>query len=516
MFEAKKLLEEFSVENNAYIYPDWEGVGYRIDEIFSSKEEVATAWMEVSRAWTASIRQTLGANYGHYETSNFLIVCDVKIKDNESVGKVCESSLTSILEYFGGKIDDAGYGKHVVLIFNKLDDYYKYCSDFCSDGSQPVSSGMCITRGYTHIAIPYTGSFFQMKEIMTHELTHALLVNFEVPNWLNEALAMRLEGDTDSWHNDGFAREQKDDFNRFLEYWNPETIQKFWSGEIWAELDEAEHGYNLSKALWRVIERELQITQSEVYNLVRTVEYKDAGAKAFQELLGCSLGDLVSSFLGEGKWEPDQKYLDQQQFQYLKSQEFLDEIKHFESIEMEKIPAMSVQELKPSTVLSSLFQKLEVNTIGEFIKSSAKEIYLYRDIVNECRLEIESKLWCLELSMLYEEQLHEVCSLLSNLQGARIKGGSLNGEECVMYLETEHIGGLIHPDYKEFRIEFSEFQDYGFECAESSEVISATEVFELGLDIDSVEVCTGTLLVSCENDEISGDLRISMVERSGL
>ena len=148
------------------------------------------------------------------------------------------------------------YGKHAVLRFTENDDYYRYTAYFDPDGDWAGSSGKCIRNtGYMHIAYPYDGGQSGERQALAHELTHNLLYSFPLPLWLEEALAMLFERDIAGGPALFINREMADQHRA---YWNPATIQDFWSGKSFSTADAQYLSYTLARILLDFIVTDVQ------------------------------------------------------------------------------------------------------------------------------------------------------------------------------------------------------------------------------------------------------------------
>jgi len=285
-----------------FCHPDWRAISDCIERGLPEKEW-NSAWQAVSRAWVDRIRDTLAGAYQVYETANFLILSGAPKRVIRDACSSYEDALKRILRNLEGAASHEGFGKHVVLMFADLDDYYGYISYFYSDGEHPMTGGVCLGgEGYMHFAFPTT-DYSTYRTVLVHELTHGCLTHLPIPAWLNEALAMRMEQLICG--SDTFALDQET-YDKHSAHWNAETIQQFWSGESW-EIpgDSFELSYNLAQVLWRKIEVDLAAPRDAILQFICGAVAADAGDAACQTVFDISLGDLVMNFLGDGPWPPE-------------------------------------------------------------------------------------------------------------------------------------------------------------------------------------------------------------------
>jgi hypothetical protein len=285
-----------------FCYPDWQSIGTIIFEHFPESDWHA-AWQEAAQCWMNRMRQNLGGKYQVYETVNFMILSEAPLHVIKDACRSFEDALKQILASLNEVTSDVGYGKHVVMMFASLNDYYKYIAYFYPKGDWPMSGGICLSGdGYTHYAFP-TIDYSSYRTVLVHEMTHACLGHLPIPTWMNEALAMRMEQVICS--SDIFQIDQEI-YDKHTAHWNHETIQQFWTGDSWhIPGDSFSLSYNLAQVLWRKIETDLNAPRSAILQFIVDAHYEDGGEAAFQNTFGLSLGDLVTDFLGEGTWAPE-------------------------------------------------------------------------------------------------------------------------------------------------------------------------------------------------------------------
>lgn len=285
-----------------FVRPDWEAMAGVIEQSVP-KSEWNFAWESVSRSWIEQIRRKLGGKYQIDETSNFMILSEAPARIIKEACRAYEEALRRILVSLQGVALDEGYGKHVVLMFTNLDDYYGYISYFYPEGEHPMTGGVCLSGdGFVHFAFP-TPDYSSYRRVLVHELTHGCLGHLPIPVWVNEALAMRMEQLICA--SEGFHLDHEI-YDKHTSFWNAETIQQFWQGSSWKISGDAfELSYHLAEILWRKIEVDLGASRSEICQFILDTHWEDAGEAACRANFDLSLRDLVADFLGEGPWAPD-------------------------------------------------------------------------------------------------------------------------------------------------------------------------------------------------------------------
>ncbi len=277
------------------IKPDWDAIALRLGDQLSH-DQLNSEWTKECNRWLELIANKFGEDYRIKDTANFSIMSNENERYVRVFSEFLERSLKRILITLDGIASNDGYGKHVALIFQDVDHYYEYIDMFFPDeGEFGLSSGMFINEGYGHFVFP-SQDINIAEPIAVHELTHACLAHLSIPIWLNEGLAVLMEDVLAGMHlqinNEIFARHQH--------YWNQETIQGFWSGKSFSAIDE---GQELSYHLAHILVRNISSDLSAFVKFANNANYVDAGEAAAQEYLGCSLAQIVGSFLGEGDWQ---------------------------------------------------------------------------------------------------------------------------------------------------------------------------------------------------------------------
>ncbi|MCP5538458.1 MAG: hypothetical protein H7A51_19770 [Akkermansiaceae bacterium] len=289
--------------------PDWDAIEACINKAIPEKYR-NDAWAQAARQWLELVAGQLDGDYICEESQNFIVLTESSKRLARDVCKFYEKALKTIIKYLPGVASDDGYGKHVVMMFTKEDDYYRYIMYFYPDGEHPMSGGVCLSGdGYTHYAFPLNETDPSgYRGTLVHELTHGCLEHLEIPTWLNEAIAMRMEHALCGSSPLDLDREQ---YRRHKEYWNAATIQQFWAGSSWSIVEDGfELSYSLAKIIWRKFEKDLRAPQSAILEFIATANHADAGEGACRRLFDLSLGDFVADFLGEGPWAPDpERYL---------------------------------------------------------------------------------------------------------------------------------------------------------------------------------------------------------------
>jgi hypothetical protein len=139
--------------------------------------------------------------------------------------------------------------------------------------------------------------------MLAHELTHNCVVHLKLPLWLNEGLAMLFERTVAATSRPMMDYELKE---RHLAFWNPDNIQEFWSGISFQKPgDSNELSYSLSEITLTLLMEQ----KGDWGAFLKQADWGDAGQTAAIECLGSDLGNVMSTFLGEGDWRPRRKVM---------------------------------------------------------------------------------------------------------------------------------------------------------------------------------------------------------------
>ncbi len=508
---SKELIDKHSIEQDGFIYPNWDSIGEVVDGEFA-EADYDGIYHQLACEWLRKIKLSLGGEFTVLESSNFLILCDEKPHIEKNLAYHCERSLKLILDEFGGELADEGYGKHVLIVFKTTEEYYAYTRFFSSGNSEPMTGGMCIYSGYTHIALPYIANDMSPVGEIAHELTHALMFQYELPNWLDEAVAMRMEDI--ALEQDGLYLDEKR-VQAHREHWNEKTIQEFWSGEVWYKAADAFGlSYELARILWIKIAVDIDATKAEIIEFIKTVNRDDSGNAAFKAIFNYSLGDLVEDFLGEGNWAPDEEYILSKKNVLESIPEWIQEVAELKKQEENELLLRSVREMKPSLALGEYLQKLGVETIGDLVNVSADRVYEYREVAREQNNEIYVKLNELGIYMKHEEDLFNVCEVFSVLSDGKLVGGYTERNGCVLHLEIPYLAEMIAPNFKQFKIEILGFGGYVYEPLKvtgegngqeklrvGGECLSLEELVRSDMELVNAQVDLGRVIIGCMNKQ---------------
>lgn len=296
--ELPPLELEFGMDHGLS-HPEWEKF-WQLANARLPRTRLDAAYRRAVRDWLRQLREDLGGTYCCYETKNFLFLGAEGRRVSDVLLAYAEKSQEVIAAQIGKLAPRDVYGKQVLLVLSDADDYYTYISHFYPDGTHNASSGVFITAGgYTHIAMPFH-FVYSAKAVITHELVHNNLFHLPIPTWLNEGLAQRIESIVVSRP----LRLDREMAQRHHEFWDEESLQRFWAGLAFHEPGESvELSYNLGLLLVE----SLIAPGAAFLDFVAEADWRDGGQDAAVRILDRDLGEAVGGLLGEGNWRPNRK-----------------------------------------------------------------------------------------------------------------------------------------------------------------------------------------------------------------
>lgn len=276
--------------------PDWDEISRRI---YSRPDSTwSESWHAWARRWLDAMLEHLHDGYRIAESDNFFVLSAQEDRYVELLSAFLERALGRIVADLEGIASDEGDGKHVVLIFDEQETFYRYKAYFYpEEGEFILSAGTFLNLTYGHFTFP----FLEMSEAeatSAHELTHACLRHLPLPLWMDEGFAVTME---DEICGSAPLRMENERFAEHARFWNEVTIQEFWSGQAFNRTDE---GSDLSYELARYCIRSLAHDYPTFVRFANAARFEDGGEAAAFDSFGGSLGGLIQQFFGAGNWSP--------------------------------------------------------------------------------------------------------------------------------------------------------------------------------------------------------------------
>ena len=300
MFSQVPDFKAWFPDSEGFPRPDAKAIEKWIRQNVSS-DRLNDAWQGIMRAWLQRICERLGKSYVVTESAHFHLLSELDAKKQKELLSFLEQARARVLRQLGDISLTERPGKHVIMRFSDEDEFYRYTSWFDVEGEYAGFGGRFHGGDCAHIAYPHSDVSGADYRTLVHELTHDLLESFPHPAWLGEALAMAFEGDDAQTGGPLVTRELADEHRA---YWNPRTIQEFWQGISFGDVEGQKLAYSLASILLNLIATEVRPPQAQFRDFVLHADGKDAGQSAAREYLDIDLSDLVATFLGPGEWAP--------------------------------------------------------------------------------------------------------------------------------------------------------------------------------------------------------------------
>lgn len=264
-----------------------------------AKSNLYEAWDSIAQMWLQALRDRLGDSYSIDAEAEFGMLSTLKQHQAAATLRHAVSAKRTMQDYLRALPSPNFLGPHVIIALDTVRDFASYIAPFFSDGEYGRPGGICIRTGYMHMVFPPT-RIDALQSGITHELTHVMLAQLNLPSWLEEGIAQTLQslvGGYSLFHLDHEMAA------RHRDYWSRNGLQNFWSGRSFYNQDDGcELSYNLSQVLVRNLSTDYP---SVFFKFVADAKREDAGDSAIQSHMGLRLGDCAAQFLGKGDWSPD-------------------------------------------------------------------------------------------------------------------------------------------------------------------------------------------------------------------
>lgn len=288
--------------------PDWKAIDDCLRADFPHLDPDAL-WTRLADEWMSRAADALGEGWCVDESRNFLLLSTFPQARARYVLQFLEETFHHLREFLPVEVTGTLLGRCPVLAFDDHDRFVAYLADFYpgEEGEWSAPGGVYLNRGYGHIALPplLEDAFVPaLKTVLSHELTHALLMALPLPLWLNEAMAMTAEAEIT--RHDSHPLDQEV-IRRHRAYWNAERMQAFWKGDSFVFPDEgSELSYSLARFLFKALLDGGRTKRPQIAELLTTASYHDAGFGAVETIFGAHLDELLRDFLGPGDWRPSE------------------------------------------------------------------------------------------------------------------------------------------------------------------------------------------------------------------
>ena len=280
-------------------HPRWQRVQRWLDSLPPAQRH--DAWLACERAWVAWLRDVLGPGYEVHESGHALLLTTQTVRQASlTLAFIADAKarVAGLLEELAQPPDT---GKEILLLFRDQDDYYRYVAHFYpAEGQFAASSGMHLDDGCSHFAA-WEHDLRGLEPVIVHEMVHNLVGHLLMPAWLNEGMAVNAEERLTSAGADYWSLRALE--QRHRAFWQPATIQDFWSGQCYSQPGEPSRlAYDLGRILVSALSRDWAAFK----RFVATANVDDAGAEAARTVMEVELGEMVRAFVDgpAGDWSP--------------------------------------------------------------------------------------------------------------------------------------------------------------------------------------------------------------------
>jgi hypothetical protein len=230
--EEKVLEQGFRVEEG-WVRADWNVLGAYLRQRLAPKE-LDDGFMEVCHRWLERNRALRAPAYRLYETPHFLVLSAQERGEARGLCATAERVHGELERLVPCDPRERGHGKRVILVLANRESYYDYIAPFYPPGAFATSAGICLWKGYMHVAIPLPCS--HLPAVVAHELTHVFMRPHEPPRWLDEGIAQWMERHL------GGGKERQIKGRRkaeHLAYWRRVGIGAFFAGRTFDDPEDA-------------------------------------------------------------------------------------------------------------------------------------------------------------------------------------------------------------------------------------------------------------------------------------
>lgn len=250
------------------------------------------ALASAKQVWLLHFREALGDKYSLLQSDSAALISPLEGKIADATLEYLNRTRIRVSKALDGIAVFRAEDKDILIVFENEEQYYEYISFYYpDDGDFATSSGMFLSEGCAHFVIAQS-DLHAIEPIIAHEMTHAGLAHLSLPLWLDEGLAVNLEGRLSMGTPNLYTPMEMRAMH--LEFWGEDEIQQFWSGESFARTDE---GNLLSYDLARILVEQFSRNWAGFKDFVLAADRADSGAAAASLFLGVQLGSSVAALL---------------------------------------------------------------------------------------------------------------------------------------------------------------------------------------------------------------------------
>jgi hypothetical protein len=286
-------------DGHGFPIPDWKAVNEWAD---GAGIDSAAARNLARRTWLLHLRDTTGGGLHVVETRDSMVLSSFEPRVALAAARYVSDVRGRIVRLLEGIAEFPAGEQSVMLVFDSREDYYRYVANYYpDDGEFAFSGGMFINAGCPHF-VGEKNDLSVLEPVIAHEMTHNSVAHLSLPMWLDEGIAVNTE--TRLAFQPANHQDAIDKINKHREFWTPERVQEFWSGQSFLRTDEGnELSYDMARHIVELLGRDW----SSFTRFARAAQREDGGAAAAREVLDLDLGQLAATAIGmreQKGWSP--------------------------------------------------------------------------------------------------------------------------------------------------------------------------------------------------------------------
>lgn len=298
--ELRELLAKHSAVRFGFSRPDWDAIRTAVKAAGADFTKLATG---LARMWMDRTAEEFGDGGRTDVAGTRTYALMPRTAATEAAMQWVEDSIQELHVLLAGIVPEQG--EHLaVLLFDDDDAFVNYVSDFfLEDGEDDEDRYELAHSGSNHVLagfpqiVAYVGDG-HMQASLAHGLACWILSDLNLPHWLGTGIVQSMETllSKSGWRPSAY------DLDVARGTWDPESIQRFWSGVSFSdEASDPSHtmAYVFAQSLSRSYDRLVRFVSCP------NLSTRDGGDAAFRKEYGHGLEDLAAQFLGPGSWAPD-------------------------------------------------------------------------------------------------------------------------------------------------------------------------------------------------------------------
>ncbi len=262
-----------------FVHPEWNS--YLKAGGLNHLDPRSSLVKEGLRVWAERLKDAFrfsGNSVQVKKSKHFMVFSSLESEELEQLLKRAEEFYSQFMSSPLKEIIDEDLVIPLILFRDKelMLDYTEHYVNLNNQNLGLNTAGFFLTSAeYPQIILHESDDYYAIERTLSHELTHFILRDFNLPVWIDEGLAMTFE-------HIHFPKEGGMNYFDIREAeatWAQRTnIKAFLSGKAWNYL-RPEFTYGLSESLVQLLLEDL--TTEEFINFLKIANYQDGGRKAF-------------------------------------------------------------------------------------------------------------------------------------------------------------------------------------------------------------------------------------------